>query len=415
MIEKFFDCPLRVKALLEGPAGPFFEGFAEREYKAGYAEITARRHIRAAEHFMYWADGEGLPISDLSEKTLENFHKHLNQCRCPGYGNSHQVDLVNGARLFLKYLRDAAVITSPSIEPSFQGPGLLSEFCHWMRQQRGTSSSTLCKYGVFIRRLLSRLGEDPGIFDAGSLRQFVLGESQNGGWEAAKTCTTSLRMFLRFLIAEGKCATGLDAAIPALAHWRLSSLPRYLQPEEVERIISACDLGSPVGRRDYAILLLLARLALRAGDIVQLRLSDIDWKQAEIQASGKGHRQVRLPLTQEVGDALVTYLQQGRPSTDTEIVFIRSRAPFRAFGSHCAVSALVAQSMRRAGITCQCRGAAHVLRHSAATSMLRQGTSLRDIAAILRHVSIETTKIYAKVDVTTLQQVAQPWPEVELC
>lgn len=222
-------------------------------------------------------------------------------------------------------------------------------------------------------------------------------------------------MFLRFLIAEGICPSGLDAAIPVLAHWRLSSLPRYIQSEEVERVIAACDPTSPVGIRDRSILLLLARLGLRAGDIVQLRLGDIDWKGAWIHVSGKGRRQTRLALTQEVGDAVVDYLKEGRPRTDTDTLFVRSRAPFRAFASHCAVSVIVAQAMRRAGVTCPSRGAAHVLRHSLATSMLRQGASLQDIATILRHRSIETTQIYAKVDVTALRQIAQPWPEVQPC
>jgi site-specific recombinase XerD len=222
-------------------------------------------------------------------------------------------------------------------------------------------------------------------------------------------------MFLRFLIAEGQCTAGLDAAIPVLAHWRLSSLPRYLQSEEVERVIAACDPASPVGRRDRAILLLLARLGLRAGDIVRLRLGHIDWKEAGIHVCGKGHQQTRLPLTQEVGNAIVAYLKGGRPRTDTDTLFVRSRAPFRAFASHSAVSVIVAQALRRSGVTCPSRGSAHVLRHSVATSMLRQGASLQDIAAILRHRSIETTQIYAKVDVAALRQIAQPWPEVQPC
>ncbi len=235
------------------------------------------------------------------------------------------------------------------------------------------------------------------------------------GWAAAKKCTTALRMFLRFLTAEGRCAADLAGAIPVLAHWRLSSLPRYLQAEEVERIISCCDPNSPVGSRDRAILLLLARSGLRAGDIVQLRLGDIDCEDAVIHVSGKGRREVRLPLTQEVGCALVAYLQDGRPRSNTDVMFIRSRAPFRVFASHCAVSVIVERAMRRAGVTCQSRGAAHVLRHSAATSMLQQGASLQQIGAILRHQSIETTQIYAKVDVMALRQIAQPWPEVKAC
>ncbi|MBC8379268.1 MAG: tyrosine-type recombinase/integrase [Planctomycetes bacterium] len=325
------------------------------------------------------------------------------------------MQLLNSARLFLKHLRGSGVITAPVIESTAQDPVLIAEFCQWMHQQRGTSDLTLYNYSLSIRDLLKRLGEDPVRFDARSLRQFVLEKSQHSGWAAAKKCTTALRMFLRFLIAEGKCAAGLDAAIPVLAHWRLSSLPRYVQPEEVERIITSCDLNAPVGRRDRAILLLLARLGLRAGDIVKLRLGDIDWQGAWLYVSGKGRRQARLPLTQEVGYAIVEYLQDGRPQTDTDVLFIRSRAPFRAFASHCAISVIVAQAMRRAGVTCRSRGAAHVLRHSVATSMLRQGASLQDIATILRHRSIETTEIYAKVDVATLREIAQPWPEVQTC
>jgi integrase/recombinase XerD len=415
MFEQFFESSLRAQALREGPGGPLLEGFTEDLCQAGYAEITARRHIRAAEHFMYWADREGIPISSLTEKFIERFDRHLDRCQCPGYGHTYRLHLLNGVRLFLTHLQDSGVITVTDAEPASQDPVLLTLFCQWMRQQRGTSDRTLYNYSLSIRDLLRRLGEDPDRFDAQSLRQFVLEKSQQCGWAAAKKCTTALRMFLRFLIAEGKCATGLDAAIPVLAHWQLSSLPRYLQPEEVERIISSCDPSTPVGRRDRAILLLLARLGLRAGDIVQFRLSDIDWEGAGIHVSGKGHRQTRLPLTQEVGYAIVDYLQDGRPRTDTDVLFIRSRAPFRAFASHCAVSVIVARAMRRAGVTCQRRGAAHVLRHSTATSMLRQGASLQDIADILRHRSIETTQIYAKVDVTTLRQIAQPWPEVQPC
>jgi site-specific recombinase XerD len=222
-------------------------------------------------------------------------------------------------------------------------------------------------------------------------------------------------MFLRFLIADGKCAAGLEASIPVLAHWRLSSLPRYLQPDEVEQVVASCNTATAVGRRDHAILLLLARLALRAGDIVQLRLGDVDWKGAWIQVCGKGRSQARLPLTQEVGNAIAGYVTDGRPQTDTDTLFVRSRAPFRALRSHCAVSVIVTRAMRRAGVTCPSRGAAHILRHSVASSMLRHGASLQQIAALLRHRSVQTTEIYAKVDIAALRQVTQPWPEVELC
>jgi integrase/recombinase XerD len=411
MLEQFFNCPSQIQSLRDGPGGPLLENFAKELCQEGYAEITARRHIRAAEHFLCWRELEGIPISSLSQKVLERFERHLDQCQCPRYGSRNRRILLKGSRRFLKYLQSADIITAPVIESTGQDPVLLTEFCLWMHQQRGIGDLSLHNYSLFIRQFLKRLGEDLVRFDAQSLRQFVLEKSQQSGWATVKRCTTALRMFLRFLIAEGKCAPGLDAAIPVLAHWRLSSLPRYIQPEEVERIIACCNLNSPVGRRNRAIILLLARLGLRAGDIVKLSLDDIDWEGAWLYVSGKGRRQTRLPLTQEVGDAIIDYMQYGRPQTETDVLFIRSRAPFCAFSSPVAVSHIVARAMRRAGVTCRVRGAAHVLRHSVATSMLRQGASLQDIASILRHRSIETTEIYAKVDVATLRHIAQPWPE----
>lgn len=313
MFEQFFDCHLRVQELRGGPGGPYLEGFAEELCKVGYAEITARRHIRAAEHLVYWTGQEDIPVSDLTEKSLEHFEHHLDQCHCPHYGHTHRLDLLNGSRLFLNHLRSAGIIPAP-VESADQEPVLLTSFCQWMRQYRGTSDLTLYNYSLSIRDLLGRFGQDPGRFNAKGLRQFVLEKSQQCGWAAAKKCTTALRMFLRFLIAEGKCVADLGAAIPVLAHWRLTSLPQYLQPEEVERIISSCG-PTPVGKRDRAILLLLARMGLRAGVIVHLCLGDIDWEGAGIRVSGKGRRQTWLPLTQEIGYALVTYLQDGRPQS----------------------------------------------------------------------------------------------------
>ena len=415
MFEHFYHYPARIKKLHDGPGGLTLERFAKELYQSGYAKTTAQSYIRAVEHFIYWLDREGIPISSLSEEFLYRFDSNLNGCQYPRFSHSTRMDILSGLRLFLKHLQSTSQTVTSVNEPSNQDPVLLVEFFQWMRRQRGTCDATLYNYSHSIRDLINRFGDDPAKFYAQILRQFVLEKSQQCGWAAAKTCTTALRMFLRFLIASDRCAATLSGAIPVLAHWRLSSLPRYLQPEEVERVISSCNLISPVGKRDRAILLLLARLGFRAGDIVQLRLDDIDWEEATIQVSGKSRRQVRLPLTQEVGDAISDYLLYGRPRTDANELFIRSRAPFRAFASHCAVSVLVACAMRRAGVTCKSRGAAHVLRHSAATSMLRQGTSLQDIAAILRHHSIETTQIYAKVDVTVLRQIAQPWPEVQSC
>ena len=363
MFEQFFNSTLRIQELRDGPSGHLLEGFAAELCQAGYSEISARAHIRAAEHLIYWTGRGGLSINILNERIVEDFARHLDRCECPQYGHTYRLKLLHGVRLFFTYLQRAGVVRVSISNQTIEDPSLFAAFCDWMRQQRGTSDRTLYNYGLALRDLLKSLGEDPGKFDAQSLRKFILERSQRCGWAAAKHCFTAVRMFLRFLIAEGKCAAALEAAVPVLAHWRLSSLPRYLQSDEVERIIDSCDPSAPVGKRDRAILLLLARLGLRAGDIVQLRPGDVDWHGAWIQVSGKGRCQTRLPLTQEIGEAIVAYLQEGRPQSDADRVFLRSRAPFRPLASHSAVSVIVNGAMRRAGVTCPSRGAAHLLRH----------------------------------------------------
>lgn len=415
MLSHYFDSPARVRVIRSSPSGALLEDFADYLFQSGYAEISARRHIRSAEHIAYWVSRRGLSISELDDSALERFARHLTRCRCGRYSRAHPVNILTGARLFVRHAQGADTPAIRVAEPADPQPALLESFCEWMRKNRGTSERTLYNYGIPIRELIRRFGEDPSKLDARGLRNFVLIQSDSTGWAGAKRCTTALRMFLRFLIAEGRCRADLLGAIPVLAHWRLSSLPQYLPPEDVERLIDSCDSSSPMDKRNRAILLLLCRLGLRAGDIVQLRVHDIDWKGAWIHVSGKSRHQTRLPLTQEVGEAIVAYVQDGRPRVYADALFLRSRAPFRALRSHAAVSAIVARAIRRAEIKRPGRGAAHLLRHSVASSMLRQGASLQDIAALLRHSCIETTQIYAKVDVTALQQIAQPWPEVTSC
>lgn len=412
MLQHFFRSHERIEALREEPDGSLLEGFAEELLQAGYVEKAARARIRAAEHLLHWKEREGIPISDFTDSLLGRFRKHLERCQCPGFGPV-RLDLFRGDRLFLGYLHRMGLVTT-SIAAR-QDPPLLIAFRQWMRQQRGTCDSTLYQYGLSIQALLKRLGDDPRRFDARSLRQFVLETNGKSAWGIAKRCTNALRMFLRFLIAQGQCVADLEAAIPTLAHWRLSSLPRYLPQGDVERVIASCDQSTPTGKRNRAMLLLLVHMGLRAGDIVTVRLGDIDWRDATVRVSGKGRRETQMPLTQEVGDALVAYLTAGRPQTDSEMLFLCARAPYRALGSHATVSSIAARAMHKAGVVCPSRGAAHVLRHSAASAMLRHGASLQEIATVLRHRSLETTEIYAKVDVTALQRIAQAWPEVQPC
>lgn len=241
---------------------------------------------------------------------------------------------MKGVRLFVAYLRNIGIVAPSAAAIEQTPPALLVAFQNWMRDNRNVSDGTLSNYGLAVRDLLQTLGENPRRFSARALRAFVLERGRQCGKSKMKNMVTALRVFVRFLIAQGQCSAGLDAAIPSLAQWRLSDWPRYLQPEEVERVISACNTATPVGIRDRAIVLLLARLALRAGDIVYLRLGDIDWAKARIRVTGKGRRETYLPFSQEIGDAIFSYLTEARPRVDTNIMFVRSRAPLEGFASH---------------------------------------------------------------------------------
>lgn len=286
----------------------------------------------------------------------------------------------------------------------------LVAFRSWMVAHRGLMPRTLDDYCRVIGHLFSALGRDVTKYNAQSVRSFILHCAATHGGDQAQRMGAAVRAFLRYSAALGECKAELVQAVPAVASWRGASLPRYVAAAEVKRIVSACDRRTAVGRRDHAILLLLARLGLRAGDVSGLLLGDVDWELGGLLVDGKGRRQDRLPLPQDVGDGILGYLRRGRPLTDDEHVFIRSRPPWKGL-TRCAISDIVDRAIRRAGVKAPFHGA-HLLRHSLATKMVRDGASLSSIAKVLRHRSIETTAIYAKVDVALLRDVVQPWPEV---
>lgn len=294
-------------------------------------------------------------------------------------------------------------------------PAPLVGFRKWMLGHRGPTVRTVDGYERLILRLLPALGDEPAVYDAALVRRVVLDEVRGRGSSYAKTIVTALRAFLRFLEADGRCRTHLIRSVPTIPQWTLSSLPRHLESGDVERVIDACDLDKPHGVRDRAILLLLARLGLRAGDIVDMQLNDIDWTAGTLKVRGKSRRETILPLPQDAGDALLRYLTHSRPDTDIDHLFLCSNAPVRPLNKTATVSSIVMLALRRAGLTdCPSQGA-HLLRHSAAVTMLRAGVSVDRISTVLRHGSSDMTAYYAKVDVSLLETIAQPWPEGASC
>jgi site-specific recombinase XerD len=287
---------------------------------------------------------------------------------------------------------------------------LVASFKVWLRKHRGASDPTIKLYASDAARLVTALGDDPAGWEPAAIRSFFMDRASDCGRGTVEKLTTSLRAFLRYLAVEGRCRAGLADVVPGYAQWQLADMPRYLAAEQVSHLIAACDGDAVARRRDRAIILLLARLGLRAGDVAQLRLADIEWETGSLRVSGKSRTEVRLPLPQNVGDAIAAYLECRPSICPSDRVFLRTIAPCRPFLRGDGISSVVKRVMKRAGIVSPFKGA-HVLRHTAATEMLRHGVPL-EIGLVLRHCGIDTTATYAKADVTLLKQIAQPWPEV---
>jgi len=365
-------------------------------------------HLRAAAHLGHVVALRGAMPSDID---LAVFSEHLRTCRCPrAMGGRRNHHTIFGARLFRQHLVEIGVCQSaaPALQPA--EPFLVADFKAWLRKHRGASDPTIKLYARDAAHLMAALGEDPERWEPAAIRSFFMDRARQCGHRTVEKLTTSLRAFLRYLAVTGRSRPGLVEVVPGYARWRLADLPRYLSTEQVNRLIAACDGEGIARRRDRAIVLLLARLGLRTGDVAQLRLDEIEWETGSLRVSGKSRYEVRLPLPQDVGDAIAAYLAC-RPSTcQCDHVFLRNIAPFRPFRRGDGVSSVVRRLMQRANIVAPVKGA-HVLRHTAATEMLRHGVPLEKIGLVLRHRGIDTTAHYAKVDVTLLKQIAQPWPE----
>lgn len=411
MLNSYFKSPSTIARYRAGIAGPYLDRFIAWLANSGYQRVSIRRHVREVVHFASWANSEGLHVTDLNSDSLISLRNHLNELGIFHYttGNHH---IYQSAIVFVRFL-EAIGIASPSTEHSeIRTPALFLEFCNWMKAHRGTLDSTLDNYRLPVVKLLQTLGP-PNTYSAHLLRAFFLQQVSQVHLEKSKNTATALRMFLRFLVARGDCRIGMDYAIPAVARWRLSSLPKYLLPTQVEALVASCDQSVPLGARDKAMILLVARLGLRAGDVSGLQFQHLLWSKGTLIVSGKNRKEVELPLPQEVGDAILCYLRCGRPKVASDYIFITTQAPFIPVTRHSA-SRAVARAICRTGINAPNRGA-HMLRHSAATNMLREGVSLNTIGELLRHNSIETTTVYAKVDIKTLKEIAMPWPGVEPC
>ena len=408
MIDHFFSNPEVLNRLHFGPLGAHIDSFAQILEVQGYKRSTAKYKITIIADFSRWLDQQGVSVTDLDEITLNKFLLYRGR-----RGSIFKIEPPT-LQKFLKSLRETGVVPDAArVDDDSKFKRIEYGFAKYLAQERGLEQITIDSYLPIARKFLSdQFGTEPIVLNdlhPNDIVRFILRNTETVSTNRAKLIVCSLRSFFRFLYQREETAIDLSPSALTVANWRLSELPKFLEPEQVERLLQSCNQDSLVGLRDYVILLLLARLGLRAGDVVHMTLDDIDWEVGELIVCGKSDRQQRLPLPQDVGEALVGYLCDGRPPCSSRRVFIRINAPHKGFSSSVAICNIVRRALKRAKLNPAFKGS-HLLRHSFATQMLRGGASLAEIGEILRHQRLDTTQIYAKVDLAALGAIAQPWP-----
>ena len=399
--------PSRVEFV--GPLVPYVAGFREELESQGYRRHAVADQLRVMAHVSRWLASNGLSENDFTPGRVEQF---LGARRAAGYVLWRSP---KGVAPLLAYLRGLGVAPVPEAStPSTPAESLLDGYRRYLLEERGLAPGTVRSYldvaGLFLETRPPVSGLDLEKLTASEVIEFVTAECRHRGTGSARHVVNGLRALLRYCYLEGMTARPLAEAVPTVANWRLAPLPKALEPREVAALLRSCDRRTTFGRRDFAVLTLLVRLGLRAGEVAALLLDDIDWRSGEFLVRGKGPKEQRLPLPGDVGEAIAGWLRRGRPRCAAREVFTRVRAPHRALTSP-GISAIVASAAKRAGLDAM---HAHRLRHTAATEMLRSGAGLQEIGQVLRHQSVLTTSIYAKLDRSALRELAKPWPTKDI-
>jgi site-specific recombinase XerD len=386
---------------MEGPLAPWAPGMAETLTALGYTPRLVERHLHLAGGLSKFLHRRGLAAADVEPEVIEQFVAALRAKNSSG-------PTARSLSWLVDYLRQIGVATGPAVpRERTEQQELIERYRDYLGVERGLEPVTIANYvRVVTRFLAAQRGRQLDALSAADVSGFITSQCGQVSARQAERLATGLRSFLRFALVEGLISRPLTGAVPSVARWSGAGLPRGLTSKQVVALLASCDRRHPVGRRDYAILVLLVRLGLRAGEVSALRLDDIDWRAGEIVVRGKGRTEQRLPLPPDVGAAIAAYLRQDRPRRPEREVFLRACAPLRGLTPD-GVGEVVRAASERAGLG---SFGSHRLRHTAATQMLQAGASLPEVAQVLRHRSVATTVIYAKVDHRALRELAPPWP-----
>ena len=403
----FIKKPQRLRRLRESPFGAHLESFSARLVAEGHCQQSAWRNIRVVDDFGRWLTRKGLVVGDIDEAIVDRYMAFRVRYRHPFLSDWPALNR------FLAVLREEELIAPQRPSRLSAHEQIVADFRHHLREQGGFAPRTIITHLPTLRRFLvehcrngtrgfSRLA-------AADIVSFVAHHAPHQSTRSTGRMCWTLRSFLRYLRYKDLIGIDLASAVPSVRTWRFASLPRYLARGEVQKVLDAIDRNTSLGRRDYAVLLLLARLGLRANEVTTLCLQDIDWQSGVMTIQGKARQRAQMPLPSEVGAAIGDYLQHGRPRSESRRVFLREWAPHIGFASAASVTMIARVALERAQVDTPRKGA-HVFRHTLATRLLHSGASLTQIGQLLRHRSQDSTRIYAKVDVAALRGLAMRWP-----
>ncbi|MGA7540331.1 MAG: tyrosine-type recombinase/integrase [Steroidobacteraceae bacterium] len=394
------------RRMYAGPLGPHIDDFITWLQEQHYTRHSIRCKIRVVADFSSWLTKRHLGASAADAERVQRFLK----CR------ERTDSATTGDLSALRQIADILLrkqVTQPSAVSLNERERVEQAFCTYLLQNRGLQASTPICYVRHVSRFLrGQFGGRPVRFNelvGADITGFIQRDTLGRNYSRAQQTLTAMYAFLRYLHVRGLIATDLAACVPKAAHWSLAKLPSFLRPTEVTRILALCERRSALGRRNYAMLLLLARLGLRAGEVAALTLDHIDWQGGVLTIRGKGGQWAQMPLPQDVGEAIADYLEHGRPLSSDRHVFVSVHAPRRGLRGATSISVIASRALARARIK-HPRAAAHIFRHALATEMLQQGASLSEIGRLLRHRHPDTARIYAKVHLTALRDLAMPWP-----
>jgi site-specific recombinase XerD len=394
--------------LKNGSHGQLIEGYAARLVQLGLARYGTWRSLNLVSGLLSWIAASRSALTDLDECMVDRYLQHR--------ARKHAIERGDRAALkrLLSVLRDAGTIALPALSPVTPQDRISAEFGDYLQRERGLAPATFLRRLPTIRQFLREVcpaGRGGlGKINQSDVVRYVERHARDGSPPSGKVMCSSLRAFLRYLHHKGLNPLPLAGCVPSIRQWKLANLPTYLSDEQVQKVLDSCDRASAAGRRDYAILMMLAKLGLRANEVATLTLDDIAWRSGEMCVRAKGRQRVVMPITPDVGAAVVAYLRDARPKSSCRRLFLRTLAPHVGFASSHAITDIAKTALKRAGIRGFEHQGAHLFRHSLATQLLRSGATLSEIGQLLRHRSHDTTRIYAKVDIDALRTLSQPWP-----